>query len=265
MGARKAMKKGARRGGKKAAGQRRDIRNVSEYASLSEYLALTPSSPGGFQTNTMYSLMNTSLSLFTRALNPARAYQHYRIKYIQLKIKPHFDTYLVNPANPVGKPHLYYMIDKSGSIPTNITLAGLKQMGAKPRALDEKPLPIGWRPSVLEQTLTVGGAAPQAQGARYVISPWLNTNANSVDIAAWNPSTVDHLGVYWYVEQPVGTAQPYDVEVEVQLEFKKPASAGAVGQFNAQAVVVKLTNTSRDGYVDDRSGGDDLELVARPS
>jgi len=256
-----AKKKSAPRKGKGARKGRKGgkTRNVSEYASLSEFTALTTT--GGFQTNNMYSLMNTSLSMFTRALNPAKAYQHYRIKYIQLKIKPHFDTYLVNPANPVGKPHLYYMIDKAGAIPTNVTLAGLKQMGAKPRALDEKPLSVGWKPSVLEQTLTVGGAAPQAQGSKYTISPWLNTNATSVDIAAWNPSSVDHLGVYWYVEQPVGANQPYDVEVEVQFEFKKPASAGAVGQFTAIPVTIKQTNASRDGYVDDRPGGDDSQLA----
>ena len=34
------------------------------------------------------------------------------------------------------------MIDKAGAIPTNITLEGLKQMGAKPQALDEKPVPM---------------------------------------------------------------------------------------------------------------------------
>lgn len=246
--------KGVRKGRKGA-----KTRNVSEYASLSEFLVLAPPS-GGFQTNQMYSLMNTSLSMFTRALNPAKAYQHYRIKYINLKIKPHFDTFLVNPANPVGKPHLYYMLDKAGAIPTNITLNGIKQMGAKPRALDEHPLSIGWRPSVLEQTMTVAGAAPLAQGSKYSISPWLNVNANTVDVAAWNPSTVDHLGVYWYVEQPVGASQPYDVEVEVQIEFKKPASAGAVGVFHAQAVIPVLTNASRDGIVDVRPGGDDAEL-----
>lgn len=55
------------------------------------------------------------------------------------------------------------MIDKAGAIPTNITLEGLKKMGAKPRALDEKPIVIGWKPSVLENVMTAGGGAPLTQ------------------------------------------------------------------------------------------------------
>ena len=66
--------------------------------------------------------------------------------------------------------------------------------GAKPRALDEQTLLIGWRPSVLEASMTAGGPALSAQGAKYTMSPWLNTNANSVNPGAWTPSTVDHLG-----------------------------------------------------------------------
>ena len=69
--------------------------------------------------------------------------------------------------------------------------------GAKPRALDEQTLLIGWRPSVLEASMTAGGPALSAQGAKYTMSPWLNTNANSVNPGAWTPSTVDHLGVYF--------------------------------------------------------------------
>ena len=34
------------------------------------------------------------------------------------------------------------MIDKAGAIPTNITLEGLKQMGAKPRALMRSQSPL---------------------------------------------------------------------------------------------------------------------------
>lgn len=262
MGKTKGKSKAKAKVTKPRARRQRKTRNVSEYASLSEVVTLQYSGNNPV-TNTLYSLMNTSLDQFDRATQVAKAYQHYRIKYIQLKIKPAADTYFTVQAGQTAtsKPNVYYMIDKAGAVPTNITLEGLKKMGAKPRALDEKPVVIGWKPSVLENVMTAGGAAPTTQGSRYKISPWLNTNANSVDIAAWNPSTVDHLGVYWYVEQQIVQSgnQPYFLEYEVQFEFKKPLMATAVGEFNAIPVQHAVQNRSRDGII---GGSDDAELVA---
>jgi len=237
--------------------------NVSEYASLSEIRTLTPDGGGDFTVNRMYKLMDTSLSQFTRAQQVAKAYQHFRIKHISIKIKPTFDTYTFNNIQANGKPYLYYMIDKAGALPTNVTLEGLKVAGAKPRQLDEKPLLINWRPSVLEASMTAGGAGFAGQGAKYVMSPWLNTNANSVNPGAWVASTVDHLGVYWYADTITNTTpqQPYRVEVEVQFEFKKPFLAGLFGEFEAISATHAVINTSRDGVVDSRPDGDDNELI----
>lgn len=262
-GNKRAPRKGAKKG-KKVAKARRPLRrtkNASEYASLSEVRTLTPGS-GGFQTKNMYNLMDVQLADFTRATQVARAYQHYRIKYIKLIWKPTFDTFLTttDPANVNTKHFVYYMIDKSGSLPTNVTLAGLKAMGAKPRALDEVPISTGWRPSVLTADMTVGGFAFAVQPTQYKISPWLNTNRNSVDPAIWNPSQVDHLGIYWYVDQLAGNAQPYTIDLEVQFEFKKPLLP-AVGNNVAIPATVAELNASKDGIVDDRPGGDDTLLV----
>lgn len=262
---RKVPGKGRRRGGRRNLRLRRNrkVRNVSEYASLSEVRVLTPGS-GGFATNNMYSLMNTTLNQFSRAAQVAAAYQHYRIKHIALKVKPTFDTFVTtnDPANVNTKHFLYYMIDKAGALPTNITLAGLKAMGARPHALDETTRVAGWRPSVLTVDMTAGGGAPLSQPAQYKISPWLNTNANSVNPGIWAPSSVDHLGIYWYVEQLAGAEQPYTVECEVQFEFKKPLLATAVGQTHAIQSSFAQYNASKDGIVDDRPGGDDTLLVS---
>lgn len=248
-GKKTAPRKG-RKGGKKSS-----VKNVAEYAGLSE--TRTMSVQGGFMTNQLYYLMNTSLEQFTRASQVAQAYQHYRIKYIELRIKPTYDTFATGGTT---KFHLYHMIDKAGSIPTNISLEGLKMMGAKPRSLDENTLKIGWRPSVLEDTLTAGGAVPTSQGSRYQISPWLNTNATSVN-TPWTPSTVDHLGVYWYINQIAGADTPYEVEVEVQFQFKKPLIATAVSAVHGIPAQIAQLNASKDGVVDDRPGGDDQLLV----
>lgn len=258
------MKKSAPRKGKKQGRRARKTRNTPEYASMSETRTLTAEGGGEFTNNRLYKLMDTLLSQFTRAQQVAKAYQNYRIKYIQVKIKSTFDTYAVSNVQANAKPYLYYMIDKAGAIPTNVSLEGLKMAGAKPRALDETTRLIGWRPSVLEGTMTAGGGAGfLGQGSKYTISPWLNTNANSVNPGAWAASTVDHLGVYWYVQSLTNPSppQPYQVEVEVQFEFKKPFIANAISEFEAISAVPAIINTSRDGVVDARTDGDDLELV----
>lgn len=226
--------------------------NVAEYASLSETRTIVAPNTNN-QINTMYSLMNTSLSQFTRAPLVAQAYQHFRIKNIALRLKPPFDTFVSGATTGTAKPYLYYMLDKAGAIPTNISLEGLKQMGAKPRAFDEKQLTISWAPSVLQDVLTVGGAAPVAQGSAYKISPWLNTADTSVG-TPWNASAVDHLGVYWYVEAPVaGTPTSYEIDVEVQFEFKKPLIARSTSSVHAVAVQFAQLDASPDGIV----GGSD--------
>lgn len=245
---------------KRRAPKRRAARrsNVPEHASLSERRSYVVTGGGNPVFNQIYSLMNTSLNQFTRASTVAQAYQHYRIKHICITVKSPFDTFAADQATGYGKPYLYYMLDKAGAIPTNITLEGMKSMGARPRALDEKPLQIKWSPSVLSEVTTAGGPAATAQGAAYKISPWLNTSSVSVG-SPWNPSSVDHLGVYWRVDSPNFSGSPpaYLLEVEVQFQFKKPLLAGAVGSVSAISILPAMLNSSPDGIV----GGDDDHLA----
>lgn len=250
-------KKSNRRKGR--AGRGRRARDVPEKASMSVKVTLNDGA-NQFATGTTYSLMNTQLvNLGDRAINLAKSYQHYRIKKIAVTFKPTFDNYLA-AAGAVTKPHLYHMIDKSGSIPTNITLEGLKQMGAKPKDLDEQPITVSWRPSVLEAVMYAAGPAPQGvSGARYKISPWLSTAADTVSPGVFVPSGIDHLGLYWFVEclaNPVG--MQYACECEVQLEFKKPLITNYTGAFVAKPVQIAVPNASRDGIV---GGADDNELT----
>lgn len=245
-----------KRGQRKRVSVPRRIRNTPEYASLSVKRTMAAPPPGGnFNVNQMYSLMNISLDQFTRAVNVAQAYQHYRIKYVKLTIKSPYDTY-ANQAGGWTKPNAYYMIDKAGAIPTNINLEGLKQMGAKARALDEKPLHIGWRPSVLTVDMTAGGGAGVGQATAYKISPWLSTS-NVAVFQPWNASSVDHLGVYWYVEAGATGAPPapliYLCEVEVQFEFKKPLIYNSVGLSDALPAEFAKLDLSPDGV----EGGSD--------
>lgn len=248
-----APKRVAKKSAPKRAFKKTKTTNVAEYASLSESRTITAS--GGNVINTLYSLMNLSIDQFTRAPLVAQAYQHYRIKYVSMKFKPPADTFISGATVAYNKPYLYHMIDKAGAIPTNITLEGLKNMGAKPRALDENVLTVGWRPSVLQDTMVTGGPAQVSQGSAYKISPWLNTNSVSVG-TPWNPSSVDHLGVYWYL-QASGNGNPptfyYEIDVEVQFEFKKPLVTRSVGVAHAIPATFAIQDASPDGI----EGGSD--------
>lgn len=170
--------------------------------------------------NTMYTLLDTSLDKFPRAVTAASVYQFYRITQISVKFKPRLDTYIAGGAATV--PYLYSMIDRSGSIPTNIGIAELLQMGAKPRRFDDKTLTVKWRPSVLtDVAIAPGGASTSSAPAQYKISPWLSTNATTTSPGAWSPSTVDHLGLFYYMETS-GSLSLFDIEVSVDFQFKKP-------------------------------------------
>lgn len=207
-------KKSTRKPRRQVRRRRVNTRNVPEWASLSVKRSMAPP-PGNptpqFTLNTLYNLMNTTLADFPRAVQVASAYQHYRIKKISLTFKPPYDTF--QEGGVATKPRLYHMIDKSGAVPTNITLEGLKAMGARPRDLDEKNLIVSWSPSVLEAAMDV---APNSLASKYRVSPWLATNNGPIQPGVFVPSSVDHLGLYWYVEQLAGAAQ-YTIECEVQF------------------------------------------------
>jgi len=228
-------------------------RDVPDIASCSVKRSITPVGGGNFQTNGMYDFRNVDLASYDRAVQVAQAYQHYRIKKITLTLKPTFDTYQQGVGTG-SRPNLYYMIDKSGSIPDNVQLEQLKQMGAKAHRFDEKPFTISWRPSVLTADTTAPGVVGSAQ---YRISPWLSTASRPL-INPWAPSTVDHLGIFWYVEQLFNGTVQYNAEVEVQFQFKKPLMTPASSSAPlATKVAVAILDNSSDGIV----GGPDTNNV----
>lgn len=254
----KSVRPRRRRVMKKRVFRRRVVKrsNVPEYASLSVKRTLTAPGGGNFLLQTLYSLMNTQLADYPRAVQVAQAYQHFRIKKIALTVKTSYDTYGTTAPGQQSKPSLYYMIDKAGSIPTNIALEGLKAMGARPKQLDEKNIVIQWSPSVLEAAMNV---APNSVPSKYRISPWLATNAAPLTPGAFVPSGVDHLGLYWYLDaatNPLGFQ--YQCEVEVQFEFKKPLT-NIVATVSAAPAAYAVINDSPDGIV----GGNDDHLATQ--
>lgn len=230
-------------------------KDVPDLASLSVKRSMQFPQPGGgvgpgATVNTLYNLMNTQLIDYQRAVQVAAAYQHYRIKKITLTFKPSLDTF--GGGSNTTKPNLYYMIDKSGAIPTNANLEALKQMGAKPKQLDENNRTVSWRPSVLESAMYAGGGVGATSASKYKISPWLTTTATNVSPGVFVPSGIDHLGIYWYVDQAIPNGYQYMCEVEVQFQFKKPLINLLAGVEAIPAQLATL-NDSPDGVV---GGGD---------
>lgn len=237
---RKAISRRPRRGFRPA-------RNVPDLASLSVTTTLIPQGNPNFLSGAMYSLMSTQLANYPRAVQVAKAYQHYRIKKITLRLKPSVDTFTQGAAS---KTYLYYMIDKAGALPTNPVLETLKAAGAKAHAFDEKTKIIAWRPSVLADT-----AAGAFNGApnKYMISPWLSTNVNTVSPLVWNASTVDHLGVYWYVDQAFQPGYGYQIECTVEFQFKKPIWSLGPSQVSAPSAIpatLPTLDASPDGVAE---------------
>lgn len=220
--------------------------NVKDFGSLSCVRSLADAN-----TNTMYSLSNFALADFPRAVAAARAFQLFRMTSIKLTYKPQYDTYGAGLAG-LSKPSLYYMIDKAASIPSGTTLEGLKNMGARPRSFDEKPISITWSPSVLQASQSLLGDIPST----YKISPWLSTNSVP-DSAVWNPSQVQHNGIFWYMFTQSAPLVAYSMEVEIQFEFKKPLLDRPTTAILARTLPYAVMDASPDGI---EGGSDGLTI-----
>lgn len=225
------------------------VMNVSDKASCSVVRTLDPET---LVTNQMFSYDNFALVDYARAVAIARNYQRFRMTGIKLTWKPTFDTY--SAAGAGWKPNLYYMIDKNGSIPDNVTLEGLKQMGARPRAFDEKPISVTFKPAVLGES-RINAGIPQA--AQYVVSPWLATAQNPTAPGAWNPSDVSHQGIKWFIEQGGVPNSKFFAEIEIQFEFTKPLFP-TLSAVPSTGLKFAVADNSPDGIV---GGPDGLSIT----
>lgn len=203
---------------------------VPEWASASESILFTGILPVGPSTGTFatgqkgttfgaYRNTDISLSTFARAAQIGANYQQFRIKYFELAIVPDFDTFVVGGAGAQGKPFFYYIIDKGNSINFNITNQGLKAMGAKPIALDEKTIKIRWRPGVVLAN-EIQSSTGTVSAQQYMTSPWLPTDAN-VSLGTYNPSQVCHYGIKFFAENVAGSMS-YSATLTAHFEYKKP-------------------------------------------
>lgn len=236
----------------KRRGRRSNYKNVREFASCSVSQSLLALSSG-----TMYVNPDLSLSNYVRAAAVGKNYQRFRIRSATLTIKPNLDAYTAIGANIPQKPYIYFMIDKTGSIPDNVTLEALKQMGAKPHALDEKPFKFTFRPAI--HTATKESAGVTSPFSQYKVSPWLTTSDNPNAPGVWVPNTTLHYGYKMFIEQ-VGLITQFNAELELQFEFIKPLLP-ALSQVPATKQQLAVLDASPDG-IEGGSDGITIPLAA---
>lgn len=223
-------------GKKKMMAKKRYAKTQGQVANVKQTISLIS---GKLRYNTIYTTYNISLLSSTRATKVAEAYQEYRISKLVFRFKPQQDTYM----GPNGSiPYLHYVVDRAGSFQnSNINFRSLRETGCKVIRFDDKTRSVAFSPGVLVANTPNDYSAVAPQFSSYKISPWLNTNKNTLDPGVWNANDVDHSGIVYGIEQDTTAANNtlFDVDIDVYYQFRKPRvmttgtpPAGGIVQLN---------------------------------
>lgn len=186
---------------------------------------------------------NHLLIQYPRAMVVAAAYQEFKIDYIEVRIKPYFDTYsagVSTTASATGvitkAPQLYKMILKNGEYaPTDVNWFRANGVNAITLAKDRN-ITFRYKPSVLmvANTNNQPGAGVPAYGT-IKVSPWLSTKLAQ--------STV-HYGIGMLFDSQEFTAliaNVGQVEIEGHFSFRKPNYTGSTaGTFHVNGDEVSV-------------------------
>lgn len=196
--------------------------------------------------NVAYTIKNFALTNSQRAKSVAAAYQLYRIKKVEIFFKPTADTFIAQQTgggSQVSIPYLYTLVDKGLTLPSAWSLSMIKSAGAKPRRLDDKTLVTSFAPACYLGSTDTPVSAPalvSELSAMLKTSPWLTTNANAGETnSVWAPSSVDHHGISFIIDQFNQAAGMISAQVTFRLhyEFKKPVwSTAAPGVHEAEMI-----------------------------
>lgn len=195
------------------------------------------------QSNTMYGPTILQLAQFQRAVGIAGGYQEYRISGVKLTFTPRFDTFPVttDAATQMCVPYLYYMVDKVGALKAGASLSQLQSMGARPHRFDDKNVSVSYKPAVLLGAET--NTATQTL-VKPIMSPWLLTMSSPSD-GTYGPSSVDHRGLWYILDSktlPGDGTYEYDVDIEVNFQFRKPLFPRATGETIQGGNVIPLSH-----------------------
>lgn len=143
-------------------------------------------------------------------------YQYYRITSVEMRFKPQVDTFTVGGAGTL--PYLNFQYDKSGALFGTMNAQNFEWIGTKAIRLDDKTLIRKWKPSVV--TDIASGVT------QFKVTPWLPTF-----VAGVINSQVDHYGATFYISKmSPGDATQYDVDVVVNVQYRKPLITASPSQ-----------------------------------
>lgn len=169
------------------------------------------------------------LSLFSRATDLADNFQEYRMREVEFKYTPQYDTFS-DISGAVSLPYLYSK-RHTYPAPTTFNLAYLQALGSKPRRIDDKTLVVKYVPniSLLTNTATYTQTTPPSvlSGVKPNYKPWLNTHQTN-PLTPTAPPFMDktpHFGHAFWIDQTQTSPANTIVcrfEMTVHFEFRKP-------------------------------------------
>ena len=189
-------------------------------------------------TNTAYNFEFQLVNGSTRVLNVAKAYQEFKIDYVEVRLKPYYDTYGTTAATAgITAPQLYHQIIKDPSVTDMTDISQFRLNGINPMPFSKDGNKV-WRYKPAASLLPEGMAATSASGV-IKVSPWLDTESFNSTSAAPAFSTTQHFGSALWIDSQEATPAPVaTVEVEIHYVFRKPRSDAPAT--NAESTKISL-------------------------
>jgi len=165
--------------------------------------------------------------VYDRAQTVAKAYQEFRIKYIEVRFHFPFNTF--QPGVSV-LPRWWIFHDPKDVVPDNYTKGLLEDMGYKPRrAVGTQK--VRFRPKISIGTGDVVINPPPAGvnqwwPQQFKTSPWLPVNMNAKTNNNTNLAfnVLEHAGIKWLIEDVLNPVDPLPIQTNVRVcfQFRKP-------------------------------------------
>lgn len=196
-----------------------------------------PTAGTTINSQTMYS-GTVQIGNSVRASALAPNYQQYRVDYVEVRIKPLFDTF-VNGITASSAPNLYFYINKSGSPITGLT--DMKSMGLNPKPFaKDGDIVYRFKPSAILSTDSKGSSADYLGPTLRKNSPWLNTNNNPYTLSGFAIDNTTHWGYNLYIEVAQGATATAvaTLEVETHFSFRYPLSSTPPGETRVQPTLL---------------------------
>lgn len=173
-----------------------------------------------------------SMNDLTRTRALLTVYQYYRISSVEMRFKPQSDTFISGGGAQL--PYLYFQYDKSGSL-QGLNAQNFEEIGTKAIRFDDKTLIRKWKPSVLTDALSASGTT------QFKVSPWLPT----LEAGSPTANAPPHYGAIFYIsKQNPSDATVYDVDVVVNVQYRKPLITPSQGVTNVNPPRIKQGNTT---------------------